>query len=264
MNFSSSRKTLRSQPSFELIVKFTRTRELATVFKQPAFTLIEMLIVVVVIGMLLALTAPSLLGLMTSSRVSDAGETIVGTLSEAQSRANSISRPVEIRLYRVKSDLDTVGGGAKSHFRGVLLLEYYQEGELDPRFSNQSSASTMLKNPLAVIRQSMYSMPEGMAMSENSSLSTLVTELPEPNQGAGKAVETVLRTSTGTFIPYTPPSTEYKSFLMYPETTNLDNTLKWFVTLVPTKDVDKQPNELKNYFTVQIDPVTARISSYRP
>ena len=101
-----------------------------------AFTLIEMLVVIVVIGLLLATAAPSLLGSMNASRVTQAGETIAGFLSNAQSRANGNSRPVEIRFYRVPSDEDAMVGQQPTPRPTKQILHQHKGAGLQrgPRF----------------------------------------------------------------------------------------------------------------------------------
>ncbi|MEZ0275917.1 MAG: Verru_Chthon cassette protein D [Roseimicrobium sp.] len=228
-----------------------------------AFTLIELLVVITVIAILIAVAAPTILGSVGASRLTSGGETLVGLFSEAQARSNSSNRPVEVRLYRVPSEEDQMNDvGAEGFYRGVLFLEYYQPGETDPRTAKLGTL-VQLQKPLAIVRNSMHLLPGGTVMSENDKLSTLIANRPKSQDSTGQAVETILRSGTG-YQNYTPPATEYRAFIFYPEGTDLDESAKWHVTVTSQDDCQKAPDEVKNFYTLQVDPLTARLTSYRP
>ncbi len=63
------------------------------------FTLIEMLIVIVVIGLLIVLATPALNGTMQGNRLSSAGQNLLGRLSEAQQMCSALNKTVEVRFY---------------------------------------------------------------------------------------------------------------------------------------------------------------------
>jgi len=65
------------------------------------FTLIELVLVVLIIGLLLALVAPSMGGLLRSQRMDRAARTVAGMLKEARVRAAADARP-----YRVVIDTE--------------------------------------------------------------------------------------------------------------------------------------------------------------
>ena len=66
-----------------------------------AFTLIELVLVMLIIGLLLAVVAPSLAGLLRSQRLDGAARTVAGMLKEARVRAASDAKP-----YRLVIDTD--------------------------------------------------------------------------------------------------------------------------------------------------------------
>ncbi|WP_170156794.1 Verru_Chthon cassette protein D [Roseimicrobium gellanilyticum] len=228
-----------------------------------AFTLIELLIVITVIAILIAVAAPTILGSVGASRLTSGGETLVGLFSEAQSRANSNNRPVEVRLYRVPSEEDALNGAsAEGFYRGVVFTEYYQTGELDPRAATQK-AYTQLMRPLAVVRKAMHLLPGGTAISEDVQMSTLIGNRPDSLDGDGQTVDAVLRVGDK-YIPFTPPASKYRSFVFYPEGTDLDEAAKWYLTVTSTENAEKAPTEVRNFYTIQVDALTGRLSSYRP
>jgi hypothetical protein len=61
-----------------------------------------------------------------------------------------------------------------------------------------------------------------------------------------------------------PEAVNYRAFLCLPESTDLNAGSNWFVTLLQENDAQLSPNEVKNFYTIQIEPVTGRLMSYRP
>ncbi|HSJ05019.1 MAG: Verru_Chthon cassette protein D [Verrucomicrobium sp.] len=227
---------------------------------RPGFTLIELMVVVAVIALLLAIVMPGLMGTLGASKLTQAGDKMAGFLAEAQSRAYGQSRPVEVRFYRVPSSEDSVNAAPLGgFFRGGLMLEYFQPGETDPR-----TGTSALSRPLALVRQAMVILPEGTALSENSQMSTLLGSATTPSaQSPGASVETVIKTVNG-YETFRPLSEEYRAFVLYPETTTLDSDAKWHVAVVPASDATRPPAQVTNFYTLLLDPVTTRLSTYRP
>jgi uncharacterized protein (TIGR02596 family) len=228
-----------------------------------AFTLIELLVVITVIAILMALAAPTIIGSVGASRLTSGGETLVGLFSEAQTRANGGNRPVEVRIYRVPSEEDQLSGmEGGGFFRGVVFMEYYQPGELDPRTA-KSGAMVQLQRPLAIVRNSMHTLPSGTVISENPQMSTLIGNRPPSLSGGGQTVEAVLKNGSN-YESYSPQATDYRAFVFYPEGTDLDESAKWHLTVTSQDDSQKSPEEVKNFYTLQVDPLTGRLTSYRP
>lgn len=66
--------------------------------KNQGFTLIEMLVVVIIVGVLAAIAVPNLLGLLYKARVTDGVATIEGAMKEAQRQAIRLSKTCNIVL----------------------------------------------------------------------------------------------------------------------------------------------------------------------
>jgi len=231
--------------------------------KKAAFTLIEMMTVIAVIAILLVLAVPSMVGSIGGSRITQSGEAVMGAISAAQSRAQSTNRPIEVRIYRSPTSLDQLQATGQNGgpFRGVLVLEYYQPGEADPR---STTVYQKLSKPLAVASQPMTQLPDGVVFSENTELSSMIGNLTTTPAGTTDAqVDSAIRVQ-GTYQSFTPPGVDYKSFVIYPETTTLNSAGKWFITAVSAEDLNKPPAEVKNFYTVQIDPLSGRATAYRP
>lgn len=233
---------------------------LASDWRGAGFTLIEMLAVLGIIGVVAAIAAPAVLGIINSTRLSQAGDDVAARISQAQQIAVSESRPVEVRFYSLRDK--TAADDGVFQYRGVMIVKYYQPGEADPTNPGQ-----ILGSPLAIADfGGIYRLPNNVLMSESLELSSLM-RLPEVGaRGAGSGAQAELRTRiNGRYeIMDLPEARSYRSFLCLPETTDLNAGQQWFVTLINSGDENRGPSDLRNFYTVQIEPITGRLMSYRP
>ena len=229
---------------------------------QSAFTLIEMLAVLGIIAVVAGVAAPAVLGVITSTRLTQAGDEIAGFISQAQQIAVSESRPVEVRFYRM-TDAKSVGDDASAIYRGVLLLKYFQTGEPDPTALDGSS----LASPLAVAEfGGIYRLPSGIEIAESAVLSSIMNLNERPARGgdSGGSARVVVKRAGNYDELEVPEGQAFRSFLCLPEGTDLNANETWFVTMVESNNRDSSPNDLKNFYTIQIEPVTGRLMTYRP
>lgn len=218
------------------------------------FSLIELLAVVLIIGLLMAASAPFYQGSMVALRLASDGAQFESMLSSAQQSASAEGRNIEVRFYKY-TDPQQLG---VARYRSIVLLRYYQVGETNP---DPKSNGAPLTSPLAVIMGDTHTFASGIVMSENSSMSTLLGSGTPP----GVSVQTKILTNTGLENwSYPVNGANYHSFVLRPEGTSLDPNSKWFVTLVADRDEEGSPGEAKNFYCIQIDPVNGRVTSYRP
>lgn len=205
-------------------------RPIGTKAVASAFTLVEMMVVVVIVGLLLALATPGISQALAANRLTDAGEGLLFKVSLAQQLAVTENRPVELRLYKYTAD-------------GVDSFHAYQLF-----FQNQSGGvSTALENPTYL--------GEGSVVLATGSLSPLIAAL---NSGA----QTVAQEE-----PFKSRSASYQSMVFYPNgATSINLPLRQsYLTLVQSADLGGEAGSAPaNYYTLQIDPVTGRGRSYRP
>ncbi len=233
-----------------------RSRHLAF----SAFTLIEMLAVLGVVAVVAAVATPAVLGVINSTRLTQAGDELSGLISQAQQISVSESRPVEVRFYNMAAEPGAINEERQSRYRGVMIVKYYQAGELDPR----SGTGASLAEPLAVADfGGVYRLPSGVVMSSSNDLNSFMT-LPEISASGESGTQLVVKRGPTFEDLRLPEATGYRAFLCLPESTDLNAAQNWFVTLIQTNDEDAQPNDLKNFYTIQIEPVTGRLMSYRP
>ncbi len=241
-------------------MKLTHIRTASGRLPARAFTLIELLAVLGIVAVVASVAAPAVLGVISSTRLTQAGDELAGLVSQAQQTAISESRPVEVRLYNLR-DAKEVGEAAEARYRGVMLVKYYQIGEADPRSSNAAP----LTAPLAVAEfGGIHRFPGGIEIARSTTLTSFMNLREVTSSGSEHAAEVVVKRD-GSYEPFIfPDANGYRAFLCLPEGTDLNIDERWFVTLVQGNDSDKQPSELKNFYTVQIEPVTGRLMTYRP
>jgi uncharacterized protein (TIGR02596 family) len=231
--------------------------------RRAGFTLIEMLAVLGIVGVVAGVAAPAVLGVISSTRLTQAGDELSGLISQAQQIAVSESRPVEVRFYNMTAGAGAISGPGEARYRGVMIVKYYQTGELDPTLGT----GAVLSEPMAVADfGGLYRLPSGVIMSDTARLNTFM-KLPEvPAKGGSGGGGTQLVVKRGaTFEPLAlPEAVDYRAFLCLPESTNLNAADNWFVTLLQINDANLSPSELKNFYAIQIEPVTGRLMSYRP
>ena len=83
------------------------------------FTLIEMITVVIIVGVIAAIAAPNLLGMLVQTRVKDSLGQVEGAIKEAQKLAMRRGKPCTIVFTTNASGNSTVE--AKTGFNGCLL-----------------------------------------------------------------------------------------------------------------------------------------------
>ena len=205
-----------------------------------AFSLIEMLIVVSVVGILLAFAAPQLFSLVQSTSLTSEGTAIRNRLSQAQQIALSQNTDIEVRFFKMK---DEGNAEIEDAYRAFQFYRYNEYGQLLP-----VSQFFRIRPPIVI----------------NEPLSTLV-------QGGGGGDVKYLSPSKGSAsIPVVSDlqKFDYVSFRFKPDgSTDLPGRSKsggdtWYLTL--TKGLPTEAKVPNNYFTVQLDPFNGRVTSYRP
>lgn len=232
--------------------------------ERRGFSLIEMLVVLVIMGMLFAVVVPTMVEALNGTRITQSGDEFYGLISQAQQMSSAKGHPVEVRFYRAgdggesgstDEQGDTIG------YRGLIILSHYFAGEPNP-----DNLAVSLTSPLSVAEfGGIHSIPTSFVINEG--LSTLINDAPIKGTGSGGAGAIKVRTSTGLTDLNLPSNWgEYVGFLCLPEGTNLNpgDDQRWYLTFVEARNATAAAAGLKNFYTIQIDPVTGRLSAYRP
>jgi len=187
--------------------------------------------------------------------------------SEAQQTVSTEGIALEVQFLKHLPKDDPAGA---SRFRTLILLRRYEKGQPSPEPSKNGSALT---ESISMVIGAAVNLPNGFVFTENIAGSTLLAN-PSNASSSGSSGQagndpTVIKILKGGVLEdfKFPESIEAKtSFVLRSEGTNLNSSQKWFVTLVKETDEQsgKEPDEWKNFYCIQINPVTGGVTSYRP
>jgi uncharacterized protein (TIGR02596 family) len=206
-----------------------------------AFSLIEMLVVMVIMGILLFLTVPASISLQQSSNLSLAGQAVTDEIAVAREIAAATNRVVEVRFLSPSK----WAALASPNYTGFHAIQLWSTNEVAV--------------PVPVDR--LLTLPDSVEISSNSTLSPL---LSTPVAAAK------VTTSTGTYVSfYIRPAGNVVVGGTAPGTT--DNTEdnagtrapSYYFTILPVR-YDTSGNPPGNYITIQLNPDTGRTQGYRP
>lgn len=210
--------------------------------KHKGFTLIEMMVVVAMIALIVAAVAPMVFSTLISTRLASAGETLAGQLSLAHQIAVSRNMTVEVRFYQYE---DPESPSSLSAVRALAIMQASETG----------SASQLGKQ-----LTDTYYLPSGIAIGQTEALSPLLASSAIRSEADREKI--IKRSSNA----------RYKAFQIRGDgTTNIEQLMrneympnKSYVTLAEDRAIGNGQSVPKNFYAVQIDPVTGRTTSYRP
>ncbi len=209
-----------------------------------AFTLIEMLVVITVISVLLAISAPALFNTMKSTRLGGAGDRLLGALSDAQQTAFSHNYPVEVRFYYYNIPL-----GTKDAYRSYQLFSV-----TNPPGENTEKVTKMSE---------VTKLPDNIIVSANSQLSPSLAkytfEDSSVSAGVSNAHYSAIRFMPDGTCRTVTTSGEGLPVLVFPTLTDNFVTLHEEGGSIPT-DGTLPPN----FYIIQTDPYTGKSRYYRP
>jgi len=213
-----------------------------------AFSLIEMMVVLGIVGLLLAFAAPNLFSLISSNTLTGEGTVLRNQLTYAQQIAVSKNADVEVRFFKMT---DFSAAQTEEAFRGYQLYQYNQEGKLEP-----ISTFFRIKAPVRV----------------HGGLSTILN----PQSGGATTVDRAYgfdsprsdRSDAPTGEGGRLQSTPYVAFRFRPDgSTDLPfrtgNRDTWYITLVQGEGAI-QTNKPDNYLCLQVNPYNGQVSEFRP
>jgi len=212
------------------------TRQLSKAGKAAAFTLIEILIVVATLTILIGAATPAMMGMMKASRLTSAGEILLSQLTEAQFTAISEFTDVEVRLYELP---DFSRADSELKMRGI------QFHVLRAQPSGDSTQETF-QAAMPIVR-----LGDSVAISKSETFSSLMSlkfkNDTENTTGPGGA------------------SLKYIAFRFRSDgSTDLFPGIPWFITLSEANATSDGETAPANYFTIQIDPETGKLRTFRP
>lgn len=212
-----------------------------------AFSLIEMMVVLGVVGLLLAFAAPNLFSLITANSLTGEGTVLRNQLTLAQQNAVSKSADVEIRFFKFA---DESAAETEDRFRGYQLFQFNLEGEMAP-----VSGFFRIKAPVMI----------------HEDLSTLLKTGAQASE-VDKKFGFVSPTSGSYEAPTGPGGeqemTDYIAFRFRPDgSTDLpyrsEGEDTWYITLVQGEGAINSTDP-DNYLCLQVNPYNGQVSEFRP
>ncbi len=214
--------------------------------RRLAFSLIELIIVITVIGIIATFTIPALNTVLKGSYLSQGSSMLVGQLNLARQQAISRNRQVEVRFYRFADPEipgEKVDDPATGSFRAMQLFDI-RDGAAIPIDKIQRLPGPIIFG---------YSTDKGISSIIDGTIY-------------------VRKAGSGTYggadprLPRVELKYEYVPLRFMPDgSTDRKATEKWYITVVEANA--KQTTATKpppNFFTVQVDPVSGATRNYRP
>ena len=206
--------------------------------RSQAFSLTELLVATVIIGLLTTISIPAFNRIVLSSNLTQSGQQLVDQFMVARQSAISQNRAVELRLYIYK---DLVSGKSSDSYAIQSFI----------RLATSELAAQGVDNSYKPCDK-VYYLPTTIQLNSTSGYSTildssLITRQPAP---------------TNQPLPRVKTNYEYIPILFYPDgSTNLDPTKNWFLTLTYANG---ETSSWKNFYTIQVDSLTGAVKTYRP
>lgn len=214
-------------------------------FSRKGFSLVEMLIVLTVLGILFAISAPNLFTMMQATSLSSEGSFLRNQLTQAQQLALSQNTDVEVRFFKMA---DESAAELVEEYRGFQYFQYNASGELIP-----VSKFYRIRPPV-IISEDFSTL---LKTKSNTDSSSQEYGFMAPTKG-----QYIIPTGNAEV------SADYVAFRFRPDgSTDLPGkagtTDTWYLTLLQggTAGVSRLPD---NYFTIQVDPFNGRLGVYRP
>lgn len=209
----------------------------------PAFSLIELLVVMAIIALLFSFVVPAGNSMMAASRLTDGLSRVEGTLINARQVAIAHNHTVEVRFYQygdpeVPGEQATVPSSGR--YRALQAFEYLDSG----------AASPIGK---------MERLPTGIAFDAGSTLSSLLARTQTKSFTAASGLDPQVSLPRGVGTNY-----NCAAYQVTPSGMTTLTMANWFVTLHRETDGDNLPAPKGNYATVQVDPISGNVKHYRP
>ncbi|MDB4657670.1 Verru_Chthon cassette protein D [Verrucomicrobiales bacterium] len=208
-----------------------------------AFSLIEMMIVLTVVGILLAFAAPDLFSLMQSSSLTSEGSHLRNQISQAQQLALAKNADVELRFFKLA---DTAAAETEEGFRAYQMFQFDKTGAM-----------------IEVSRFYRINAPVILSEALSTLLTTAGKDSADKKFGFVSPQEGKYEVPVGLGME----ETDYVAFRFRPDgSTDLPNRSNgdtWYLTLVQGEGAVRDTDPA-NYYCLQVNPYNGQITEFRP
>ena len=216
--------------------------------KQRAFSLVELLFVMVIIAIVAALTLPAFNSMGKAQALSGAGSTLVDQLALARQTAVAQNRVVEVRFYKRRENPSQPASSANpARFRSYRTM-FYDENVLN-----------------AFAQTTMQDLPTQIVLAEDRVFSTLIFPYTTTTPSRAFLRENISNAETNVdyqFIRFKPTGGTALSAAGTPDAD------RWFLTIKSDNDqtvgTGTSARPAHNYVTIMLDAVSGRVRTYRP
>jgi uncharacterized protein (TIGR02596 family) len=221
-----------------------------------AFSLVEMLVVMTIIGIVVAITVPAFTGMGKAQALTGAGNNLLDQFALARQTAVAQNRSVEMRFYkRLEHPAQPEASANPRRFRSFRTLAYEEPV--------RDSAGKMVSVPIALA--TMQELPTGIVISEEQTFSTLIHDkyaVTPPRALLKENLSDIEKDVPYQVVRFKPTG---GTDLGVNGTPDGD---KWFLTIKADNDPKvgsgTGARPANNYFTVMLDPVSGRARAFRP
>jgi uncharacterized protein (TIGR02596 family) len=201
--------------------------------RAAAFTLVEILVVVTIMGLMLAMVGMTVPGSIASQKLAGVARQIAGELDHATMIAQRDNTPVEVRFYRC-TEAGTGALGEAKEYRA------YHIGSITGWNSDGK--------PKVTFNDSVQRLPEGIIFTPNPSHTTLLTKAPVQASPEDPEIGE----------PY-----EYISYVIRPDGgTTLPRPEKTVLTLVQEKQLTSEATLPADYRSLVVNPYNGQVTLY--
>jgi uncharacterized protein (TIGR02596 family) len=249
-----------------------KTTSLSAWKRTPGFTILELLAVMAIMGILLAVTVPSISGMMQSNNISSAGQTVSDQVNLARQTASAQNITVDVICMQLPGSHFPQTGG----FNAIQLWAP-SRGPI--------STTTGLPTGQAVGR--IINLPDGVVISQDTTkFSTLFATYPRPTQATQPPAllpNGVSPATSGTIPTPAAATPLYVYFSINPNglvgplytatgtdgiassETTAPNMPTMAIAVVPAHSATATTlTAVPNYIIIQVNPITAATLIYRP
>lgn len=214
--------------------------------QRSGFTLVEMLVVVAIIALIVAAMAPMVFSSLSASRLTAAGEVLAAQISFARQRAVSANEEIEVRFYRY-DDPEMAGNQETFNAMGIF------------KTSLEESGTTTEPQPVPI--GETYYLPSGVVIGESEVLSQIIAKARSNNDQERRILKAQATYKAFRFLP--DGSTDLL-YILGSGGGAVDRLYSQSYLSLVEERFAGSGDIPKNFFAIQIDPTTGRVTSYRP